>query len=256
MSILLPALGGAKGHAKALVCMSNLKQLGFAFHLYANDYNDYAMPTYENSPNKTYWWGQILSDGIDYTKGFAWPYLKSKLEKKSVYECPTQRYGSYKLQGKPSAAAEDPKWITSTYGYNGYYLCPPKSAWGWIIGHRPWQKTSSVKNPDQVIAFADTLIDHDPTGMNPDIRNTALLDPPYILSNGGTSWTKNGCPTTCFRHNDKAYAVFVDGHSKPMNSKGAEYTSQRAKIGSVGKSNAPYYIPDYQQWPQQKRRKR
>ena len=134
MSILLPVLSKAKGHAKAVVCISNLKQLGFAFHFYANDYDDYAMPTYEESTN-TYWWGQKLSDGIDHTKAFVWPYLQSELKKKSVYECPTQRYGSYKLQAKPSTAAEDPKWITSTYGYNGYYLCPPKSNWYEIQRH-------------------------------------------------------------------------------------------------------------------------
>ena len=127
MSILIPVLARARGLAKTAVCTGNLKQLGMAFILYADDYDDYTMPTLGQS--RTYWWGQILADGIDHTKGFVWPYLQSTLARNSVYECPSQRYGSYQLQGKPPGEPDHPRWITSTYGYNGYYLCPPASGW-------------------------------------------------------------------------------------------------------------------------------
>ena len=82
MSILIPVLARARGLAKTAVCTSNLRQLGMAFILYANDYDDYTMPTLGQS--RTYWWGQILSDGIDHTKGFVWPYLQNALAKNSV----------------------------------------------------------------------------------------------------------------------------------------------------------------------------
>lgn len=253
MSILLPALSRARGQAKAIVCLSNLKQLGFAFLCYANDYDDYAMPLYESSTD-TYWWGQKLSDGIDHKKGFVWPYLRSELKKKSVYECPTQRYGSYGLQAKSPTEPDDPKWITSTYGYNGYYLCPEKSAWPNLSNlGRPWQKTTKVIKPAKVIAFADAMLDWDKTGRRPKLTNIALLDPPYLYKS--SRWEKNDSPTTCFRHNDRANVVFVDGHYGPMTLEGAEYTSPKAKIGSVGKNNAPHYVPDYLRWPK-KRRKR
>lgn len=39
--MLLPALSKAREKAKAVNCTSNLKQLGFVFFQYANDYNDY-----------------------------------------------------------------------------------------------------------------------------------------------------------------------------------------------------------------------
>jgi prepilin-type N-terminal cleavage/methylation domain-containing protein/prepilin-type processing-associated H-X9-DG protein len=249
MSILLPALSRARGQAKAVGCLNNLRQLGFAFLCYGGDYDDYTMPLYEPSTD-TYWWGQKLPDGIDHTKGFVWPYLKSELKEKSVYECPAQRYGSYGLQAKPPTEPDDAKWITSTYGYNGYYLCPPKS--GWPDLDRPWQKTTTVIKPNQVFAFADTMLDRDDTGKKPNVENNALLDPPYRYESN--SWVKNDFPTTCFRHNDRANAVFVDGHYGPMTLEGAEYTSPRAKIGSVGKNNAPHYVPDYLQWPQKRRR--
>jgi prepilin-type N-terminal cleavage/methylation domain-containing protein/prepilin-type processing-associated H-X9-DG protein len=251
MSVLLPSLGRARGQAKAVVCTNNLRNLGFAFACYANDYDDYAMPATEKP--RLYWWGRMEPNGIDHKAGFVWPYLQSELKKNSVYECPAQRYGSYGLQGKPPGEPDDPKWITSTYGYNGYYLCPPQSGWDddKNIKDRPWQKITTVKNPDKVFAFADTLIDS--SGSGPPL-NTALLDPPDLYKNGG--WEKNLWPTTCFRHHNKTNVVFVDGHCASMDLEGAEYASPKAKIGSVGINNAPHYVPDYLQWPQEKERRK
>jgi len=252
LSIMLPALNRAKSNARRAACMSNLRQLGFAFLLYAMDFDDYAMPTYDGSD--TYWWGRrLLADGIDPTKGFIWPYLKSELKTKSVYECPEQPYGSYGLQGKPAVEPDDQKWITSTYGYNGYYLCPPQSGWESIIGFRPWQKITTIQNPGRVIAFADTLIDLDVTGTGSIIKNTALLDPPYWYER--TGWEENLSPTTCFRHNETTNAVFVDGHCESMKLEDGKYTSPAAKIGSITAHNGPYYVPDYKSWPIKRRRR-
>jgi len=253
MAIMLPALNRARAQTRTVICLSNLRQLGLAFVCYANDYDDYAMPTVGQS--RTYWWGRVLSDGIDHTKGFVWPYLKSELERESVYECPVQRYGSYGLQGKPDWVPDGPQWITSTYGYNGYYLSPPQSGWA-QIKHRPWQKITTVIKPAEVIAFADTLLDWDVTGENPNVENIALLDPPWILpSRRATSWEINEHPTTCFRHYDRANAVFVDGHCRPMKLEGGQYWSPEAKIGSITEHNAPYYVPDYLQWTEKRRRR-
>jgi prepilin-type processing-associated H-X9-DG protein len=249
MSILLPSLSRARIQAMTAVCMSNLRQIGFAVYLYANDYDGYLPPAYE-SATSTHWWGRKLSDGIDYTKGFVWPYLQSELKKKSVYECPAQKYGSYRLQAKPPSEPDDPKWITSTYGYNGYYLSPDKAAWS-NISSRPRQKVTTVIKPTEVFAFADTLLDRDSTGKQPDVENNALLDPPclYAPKNRGNRWPKNSFPTTCFRHNGKTNAVFVDSHCGSMGLEGGKYTSPAARIGSVGTSNSPHYVPDYLQWP-------
>ena len=40
LSILMPALGAAKKHAYAVVCLSNQKQIGMAANLYANEYKE------------------------------------------------------------------------------------------------------------------------------------------------------------------------------------------------------------------------
>ena len=243
LSILMPSLQKARRQTRGIVCMNNIRQLGLTFIMYADDYDGYAMPA--AGPSGLYWWGKKLSTGIEHKKGFVWPYLESDLKRNSVYECPSQRFGTYQLQGKPPGQPDDPKWITSTYGYNGYYLSPAQSGW-YGIGHQPWKKIANIKHPATVLVFADTLIDYDLTGKKPVLKNNFLLDPPYIYNYG--QWNRNPSPTTCFRHNEKTNAVFVDGHCNSMGTEGAKYTSPTAKIGSIGKSNAPYYVPDFLQW--------
>jgi prepilin-type N-terminal cleavage/methylation domain-containing protein/prepilin-type processing-associated H-X9-DG protein len=253
LSVLLPSLRKSRQQAQAVICMNNIKQLGLAFILYGEDYNGYAMPSAVQQTS-LYWWGKKLSDGIDHKQGFVWPYLKSGLGRKSVYECPAQPYGSYKLQGMPAGEKNDPKWITSTYGYNGYFLCPSQSGWPNLINLTDlWQKIINISSPSTVLVFADTLIDLGPSG---GIQNNFSLDPPKLYREKDGKWFANQWPTTCFRHNEKTNAIFVDGHSEPITTKGAAYTSPQAKIGSIGTNNAPYYVPNYLQWPKRMDRKR
>jgi prepilin-type processing-associated H-X9-DG protein len=247
---MLPSLGRVRGQAKAVVCASNLRQLGLAFMGYADDYDGFAMPA--KGETGLYWWGKIDANGIDHREGFFWPYLRSELKERSVFECPAQRFGSYGLQGKPPGEPDDKKWITSTYGYNGYYLSSPQSGWD-DTSDRPWQKIAMVISPKDVFAFADTLID---LGSTSGIKNTFLLDPPDLYNKEFGTWHKNVYPTTCFRHRGKTSVVFVDGHCELMGLEGTEYVSQAGKTGSVGKENSPHYVPDWKQWPKgQDRRK-
>ncbi len=242
MSVLVPSLGRARNQARSVTCMSRVRQLGLAFHAYAHDHDDYALPTCVNA--RTFWWGQLNPDGVDHTRGLMWPYLASELRAQGVYECPAQAYGTYGLQGKPFNEPDDPKWITSTYGYNGYFLSPARSGWSGI-GHRPWQKVCSIQGSDQVLAFADTLLSWDLTGKRLNVSNTAMLDPPCLFD--GKAWRRNVSPTTCFRHADRAAASFVDGHCGTVVSE-ASYVHKLARIGSAGTSNAPHYVPDYLEW--------
>jgi prepilin-type N-terminal cleavage/methylation domain-containing protein/prepilin-type processing-associated H-X9-DG protein len=257
LSILMPALSRARQQAQSIQCMSNLRQLSLAFQGYANAYRGYAVPCYDGKTN-TYWWGNVSLEGIDHEAGFLWPYLNAPLGEKSVFECPAQPFGTYSLQAKPPNEPPAPRWITSTYGYNGYYLSSPASAWQ-HISHHPWQQIGNVTRPCEVIAFADTLIDWD-IGDGIQLENNALLDPPYLLSLDRRTWEKNPCPTTCFRHSDRANAVFVDGHCGSLASEEG-YVSPRARIGSAGEDtaprgsqNAPHYVPDYSSWTVSRRR--
>ena len=70
-SMLLPALSRAREKAKAISCLSNMKQLGVGISMYSTDYNDYLFPGYGHAiPNGGYeWWAYDLND-LKYIKAF------------------------------------------------------------------------------------------------------------------------------------------------------------------------------------------
>jgi prepilin-type N-terminal cleavage/methylation domain-containing protein/prepilin-type processing-associated H-X9-DG protein len=241
-SILLPSLAGARRHARRVVCGTRLAQLGHAFHMYAFDYAGQAMPLAYTRPevvgdgSPIYWWGTNDAQGVNHTRGFVWPYLQSDLRHAGVYECPSQPWGTYQPQGAAHA-------VTSTYGYNGYYLCPPQTP-GWFlsIGGRPWKNIDVLSLPQRLFVFGDTLIDLG--GSLP--QNDALLDPPWLWSAG--HWVLNPNPTTALRHDGRVNVLLADGHVEPFGPRDGRITSRRYNIGSVGADNDPHYVPDWQDW--------
>ncbi|MFA6715430.1 MAG: DUF1559 domain-containing protein [Victivallaceae bacterium] len=64
-SMLLPALNKAREKGKAATCKNNLKQLGKAFIMYADDYNGFLPPALANG---THWWcrNEILGPYFGY----------------------------------------------------------------------------------------------------------------------------------------------------------------------------------------------
>ncbi|MGE0478988.1 MAG: DUF1559 domain-containing protein [Phycisphaerae bacterium] len=237
MSLLLPTMERARESARRTRCLSNLRQMGFALHMYAAEYSGRLMPlAYFDQADVTYWWGRDSADGVDASRGFLQPYLPTELRERGVLDCPTQPPGSYDaLQGQSGG-------LTSTYGYNGYFLSPSQTpGWAWRIGHRPWQRTDTLRFPQQVFAFGDTLID-----FGGQRRNCALLDPPLLF--GGRFWTVNSNPTTVFRHARRTCMLMVDGHAEALTRHGGQLTAPQYGIGSVGTTNDPHYVPDWREW--------
>ena len=59
-AMLLPALSQAREKARQSVCMANLKQMGLAFHLYAQDNNDFC-PGYRPIGTGSFWFSYLAS---------------------------------------------------------------------------------------------------------------------------------------------------------------------------------------------------
>lgn len=242
LAIMMPSLAHARSQARSVKCRSNLRQLGIALTMYAGDYRGRTMPlAYTDSDTvrdggPLYWWGGNNGTSINHTRGFTWPYLSSDLKKDGVYECPEQPWGSYRPQANENS-------ITSTYGYNGYYLCSPYTP-GYQISARvhPWLLIEKVREPGRTFAFADTMIE-----LAGELRNCALLDPPMLYVNNHR-WNVNDTPTTAFRHRGDANLAFVDGHVQPRKPGDRSIVVEDTTIGWVGESNDPGYVPDFREW--------
>ena len=70
-AMLLPALNGARDKAKSISCVSNLKQIGLAFAMYGNNYNDHLATGSSNMGDENFWYGQLLRAG-DLPKNFCY----------------------------------------------------------------------------------------------------------------------------------------------------------------------------------------
>jgi len=248
VSLFLPALTHARDAARITRCMANLRSLTTAWVAYGTEHDDRVMPlAYWNvqdvgSGPPIYWWGAINphNDTVDESQGFIMPYLAATLADRSVFECPEQPWGTYLPQG---GAGE----ITSTYGYNGYYLAPPKTpGWANQIGDRPWRRLFDLEQPSRLFVFADALL---PLAKP---KNTALLDPPMLFQAG--EWTPNWFPTTAFRHHrgaprsGNAVTARADGSVRAVRARPGDITKPGHAVGSVGETPGPHYVPDWQEW--------
>jgi len=234
--LLMTAVGRGRIMARDVECRNNLRQLGLAVRLYANEYEGHFPPlAYAGSFPPRYWWG-TNEDPPDYEKGFLAPYIGKAGKDGDVYQCPEQPPGTYTAEGVGGA-------ITTTYGYNGYFLCPAATpGWNLNIGRQPWQTLQELENQSQVFMFGDALLNWGKGGAT----NTSFLDPPFLYARG--RWRPNANPTTCFRHSGRANVCFVDGHVEGISSSHGTLTLPGFMIGYIGESNAPHYVPNYEEW--------
>jgi prepilin-type N-terminal cleavage/methylation domain-containing protein len=95
-AILFPVFLSAKEHGRMVSCVSNLKQLGNGFMLYADE-NHGRLPAATRSTNtpglpaviyvKEDWAGSVYTSQAYPENGQIWPYVRNK----GVYLCPTDR---------------------------------------------------------------------------------------------------------------------------------------------------------------------
>lgn len=106
--LLLPALGRSRALARRTACLSNLKQIGTAFVLYASEHNGHLPLIIGGAPNPHDLWYHALAPylfGKDIA--FSWP-------PDGVYRCPvsshpTPHYGmSWGISGVSLTKIEDP----------------------------------------------------------------------------------------------------------------------------------------------------
>ena len=106
-SMLLPALSRARDKAREAVCKSNLKQIGLALALYANDNGGAIISSFTSSGGGIYHWPQFLSG---------------------------------KRSASPSGLSESSTEYLSIG--NGVYGCPSNPAYGWALKKKKFGDTN------------------------------------------------------------------------------------------------------------------
>ncbi|MBI4028341.1 MAG: prepilin-type N-terminal cleavage/methylation domain-containing protein [Verrucomicrobia bacterium] len=188
-SLLLPSLKNARESAKMAKCISNLKQIGAAGVMYADDNNG-------RSPHHSHW----PSLGVTVMPGYGmgtildklFPYVQNKVE---VLECPSQ------LTERSNQMPSPYPYRKYAVGYTANYQVTEWNTGNGIL-------LSQVKNSDNKVWFADG-------SWGVPGQNTTLYGP----------WQDTWSGTTCFyegnasqikpvsrRHRNGSCQVFFDGH--------------------------------------------
>jgi prepilin-type N-terminal cleavage/methylation domain-containing protein/prepilin-type processing-associated H-X9-DG protein len=130
-ALLLPALSRARGSARSIQCLGQMRQLGLAVHLYAEDHAD-EFPRSQHSAfaHRQFPWGRALAPLLGSDPG-TWTNLLL-----GVYHCPADR-----------------RLTPWSYGLNVYFeLGPDDDYHGKPL---TWRRVGTVPNPAATIVFAE-----------------------------------------------------------------------------------------------------
>jgi len=189
-AILFPVFAQAREKARAIQCVSNVKQLGLSWAMYAQDYDE---TTLCYGWGRDWWWCLL-----PYTKNLA------------LYLCPDRSEGSQCVNPMNSGVVCLPRY--SGYGYNwgpigwrgGGLLGPQQFDSGrgtssWI----PGISLASLQYPAQTFAFGDTYD-----------------TPRQTIGIGFAGDTWRGSTTDSLRHHAMFPMAFTDGHAKAVKMRG------------------------------------
>lgn len=132
-AMLLPALGNVKERGRSTQCLNNLKQMGMAGNLYAEDNNEIYMESYHNGPPLTYTWVYLI---YPYATGQSMTGNNWRKIKNDLFQCPTN-------------PVKDANEISLSYAY---FLFLSKST-GWGV---PDIKKSAIVRPTYKMMFTET----------------------------------------------------------------------------------------------------
>jgi len=191
MSVMPPALGGARRRARSIVCMSNLRQLALAAQIYAGENDGYYPMAYAADKDPT--------DSL--TVYACWDFIQTKdwnsLEKCIEPGLLWQSSSGVKVQQCPSFRhdnnSEDPY---TGYNYNTSYI-----GRGSREAVTFSARTADVLRPESCALFADAEY---AGGPNKFMRSpwTSLYDTFPFRASG----------TQGFRHMGRVNVVWCDGH--------------------------------------------
>jgi prepilin-type N-terminal cleavage/methylation domain-containing protein/prepilin-type processing-associated H-X9-DG protein len=179
-AILFPVFAQARDKARGISCLSNSRQIGLAYTMYANDYDGFLPLTNHAGP------------GMGWTDQCQ-PYIKNH----QVYRCPSDGSSNWT---QPIAPSTDIR--KSSFYLNGY-----------MAGAAVWGNTAAIDKPASVIFLAESVQNGTGDHFHPMCWN-APADPAYNCDFGWDAAKREPTELSPRRHQEGATYGFVDGHMK------------------------------------------
>jgi prepilin-type N-terminal cleavage/methylation domain-containing protein/prepilin-type processing-associated H-X9-DG protein len=190
-ALLLPALAKAKGKAKSVACLNNMKQIVLAATMYSDDNNNFMVP-YRRDPSPIL--GPLFPNGYDSTTDQVWEdilYSESYCKNTNSFNCTANKPGGRLNIG-----------INLRFG-----------------GKNKSSKVSDLRKPTETLCFACVGYATNVKDANADL-DTMMWDP------AKAGWTQFHPPTDsdyssqpwrpCNKHERRCQIGFADGHAKAM----------------------------------------
>ena len=193
-AILFPVFARARAKARQASCQSNLKQIGLAAAMYAQDYDGKyaschcgrAMDKWGNGPGAIWWNGLLM------------PYCKNY----QVMACPSMSNPRFYGETEPGWGTDCLYRFEAGYGMNWYYAGTPARDQGWWIS----LSEEDIQRPAEKIYIGEAF--RVVVGPNPSIGL------PYATWIANVQANPLSYGYGVIRHNDGMNLLFVDGHVK------------------------------------------
>jgi prepilin-type N-terminal cleavage/methylation domain-containing protein/prepilin-type processing-associated H-X9-DG protein len=195
-ALLLPALSKAKAKGEGIGCLNNLRQLQFAWHMYADDYAGMLVYNNNNEPGQPVGWVMgWLPTAQDATnvnllkQGLLWEYNKSL----PTYKCPADRSMAVESDGNSYPRVRSISLNGHLNGNSWYTKTIDKD-------YYTYRRYSEIVRPPpaQVFGFLDEHPDD--------------IDDGYFLVNVTKHFGWGNLPANY--HNGACGFSFTDGHSE------------------------------------------
>ena len=219
--MLLPALAKAKEKGRAATCISNLRQIGIATTLYAEDNNETFHNVNGSIPNNGQWTlGPKFEDLLKPDNSLAYwgvAYINYTGKNKTLFRCPTAKTVDEWRETGLKYPSE--WWLNSTYGINRYAVEPYDTT------VRGPLKIRNLKSPQTTVFAQDAAEqkmegEEDSLGLFPGYKENLTQ---WKVSLAGLYPGKR-MELEWFRHNGNCNTIWVPGNvSSIRETKGVEY---------------------------------
>jgi general secretion pathway protein G len=173
-AMVLPALGRSRDTARSIQCLNQMRQIGLAARLYADDNSD-VLPRSQHSAfaNRQLVWERAIAPQLG-RRGTDGTALTNLLN--NIYHCPADCVPAPRL----------------SYGINVYFELDAAS--GSFI---PCHRVSQIRRPSATIVFTEVA---------------AAVD--HVMPQDWASLTDAEADVASTRHRQKSNFTFVDGHAQ------------------------------------------